>query len=113
VKTATISRDTSNNSRNSKLIIGNSSRDNRNITDINSRRRPATVEMPEKVKMPTTVPTSAGTPTAEYGCEQPHFKASFNSRSGPMNLAIGLIHTGKRGGELYVEKVDGRKFTRG
>jgi hypothetical protein len=67
VKTATISRDTSNNSRNSKLIIGNSSRDNRNITDINSRRRPATAEMPEKVKMPTTVPTSAETTTTEYG----------------------------------------------
>jgi hypothetical protein len=53
--------------------------------------------MLEKVKMPTTVPTSAGTPTAKYGREQPHFKAGFNSRSGSMNSAIGLIHTGKRG----------------
>jgi hypothetical protein len=30
--------------------------------------RPATAEMPDIVEMPTTVLTSAGTQTAQYGC---------------------------------------------
>jgi hypothetical protein len=44
--------------------ISNSSRDDRNITDLNGRRRPATAEFPEIIEMPETVLAPAESPTA-------------------------------------------------
>jgi hypothetical protein len=44
----------------------NSRRDNRKITDINSRRETRNSRMPEIVEVPTTVLESAGSPTAQY-----------------------------------------------
>jgi sensor c-di-GMP phosphodiesterase-like protein len=64
-KTATFRTDTSKNSRNSQENISNSSVAISNITYVNNRRETCT-EMPEKVEMPTTVLTSAGTPTTQY-----------------------------------------------
>jgi hypothetical protein len=58
-------------SREASRDTSNSRRDKRNITNVNSRRETSkSKDARNGREKPTTVIASAGTPTAQYGCQQ-------------------------------------------